>query len=376
MPKKSQVHVLVIDDDDVDRERIRRTLGRYTENFIISEAESLDSGIEIAWQDHIDVVVLDLTLQSTSGLETLARFQKLAPELPIVLVSGIADEEMALESIRSGAEDFITKEGFENKWFKIVLRNAIERHETRKKLLSYSEKLEQANEDLAQFAYVASHDLQEPLRAIQGFGAKLQKEAADTLTEQWSGYTGRMIDGAERMSQLIHDLLDYSQHTLNETEFLPVAICACVKAAQQNLRESIEQENAEVTVGKLPIISGNLGQLVQLFQNLMGNALKYRRADEPPRISITSVATESGTRILISDNGIGIEKEFQQQIFGLFKRLHHREEYPGTGIGLAICKKVVERHGGKIWLESVPGEGSTFCLDFPSRCVVKNTPAV
>ena len=374
MRKSSHVHVLVIDDDDVDRERIRRTLGKYPENFVVSEAESLDTGIEIAWQDNIDVVVLDLTLQSTSGLQTLARFRKLAPELPIVLVSGIADEEMALESIRSGAEDFITKEGFENNWFKIVLRNAIERHETRKKLLIYSEKLEQANEDLAQFAYVASHDLQEPLRAIQGFGAKLQKEAGDTLTEQWSGYTGRMIDGAERMSQLIHDLLDYSHHTLNECEFLPVALSACVQAAQQNLRESIDEEQAEVTFGKLPIIKGNLGQLVQLFQNLIGNALKYRCPEHPPRISITSVATGGGTRILIADNGIGIAKEFQNQIFGLFKRLHRREEYPGTGIGLAICKKVVERHGGKISLESSPGEGCTFCLHFPSSCIVKNTP--
>lgn len=366
------IRVLVIDDNDVDRERIRRSLRRNSGTFSLTEADSLKNGIALANSQPVDVVVLDLTLQETTGLQTLSTFRESVPNVPIVLVSGIADEQMALDSIRNGAEDFIPKDGFENQWFRIVLRNAIERFELKNQLGEYAKKLELANEDLGQFVYVASHDLQEPLRAVKGYGTKLLKETNNTKQPEWTKYLGKIIEGAERMSRLINDLLRYSHHTVQDNEYRAIDLASCVAVAQKNLARAIEESRASITVTKLPVILGDHSQLIHLFQNLIGNAIKYVAPGTLPQITIRSELSQNEIEIYVTDNGIGIEQEFHSQIFGVFKRLHRRDEYTGTGIGLAICKKVVERHHGKLTLKSEPGTGTTFCARFPRSSLAES----
>jgi signal transduction histidine kinase len=361
-----KIRVLVVDDDDVDRERIRRALRRYSIDYEVFDADSLDAGVEACHAQTIDIVILDTYLQTTNGLETLRRFRSLVPSTAIVLMSGLADEHLALQSIQNGAEDFVSKDGFEKRWFQIVLQNAMHRHRMKQQLTEKTKRLEQVNNALRQFTYVSSHELQEPLRAIQGFGEKLRMESGDTLDTKCRGYVQRMVHGAERMHRLINDLLDYSKHTVEgSSEFASVDLNNCLREACENLSTAIEESGAELHANDLPQVMGVNSMLTQLFQNLIGNALKYKQPGKNPVISISWVSSEDEFRIDVKDNGIGIERQYHEQIFGLFKRLHRREEFPGTGIGLAICTRVAELHDGRLTLESSLNQGSTFSVHLP-----------
>ncbi|WP_181233088.1 PAS domain-containing protein [Enhygromyxa salina] len=224
--------------------------------------------------------------------------------------------------------------------------------------------LERSNRDLEQFAYAASHDLQEPLRAVAGCAQILQKQYHGALDESADTLIGHIVDGANRMHALITDLLTYSRITSRGAEFDEVDTNGALNQALANLHSSIVETQGTVDHDPLPPVRGDAGQLAQLFQNLIGNALKYRGAD-PPHIRITTERAGQERVFRVSDNGIGIEPAYFERIFTLFQRLHTRVEYPGTGIGLALCKKIVQRHGGRIWVESVVGRGSSFCFTLP-----------
>jgi PAS domain S-box-containing protein len=234
-----------------------------------------------------------------------------------------------------------------------------ERKELSLKLEEQNRQLSRSNAELEQFAYVASHDLQEPLRAITGCTQILAQRykgqldaGADTLVEH-------IVDGSARMKALIEGLLRLSRVGAHHHFTMGVDSSEALGHALRNLGPSIQQQGAQVTHGPLPQVRGDATQLLQLFQNLISNALKYR-SPQPPQVRITAVSTAEGHQFSVEDNGIGIEAQYFERIFGVFQRLHTRDEYPGTGIGLAICRKIVERHGGRIWLESTPGSGSTF----------------
>ena len=224
--------------------------------------------------------------------------------------------------------------------------------------------LRRANSDLEQFAYSASHDLKEPLRQVAVYSQLLEKKFAGKLDGKASQYLGYCIEGAHRMEMLISDLLAYSQATKTSDASESVSMNEVVETAKKNLATSIEETAAEILTTDLPAVQANSVPLVHLLQNLISNALKYR-SERRPRLKISADEEGDYWRFSLQDNGIGIPKEFQNQIFGIFKRLHNRSEYPGTGIGLAICQKVVEQYGGRIWVESEPGRGSTFFFTLP-----------
>jgi len=226
-----------------------------------------------------------------------------------------------------------------------------------------AEELRRSNAELEQFAYVASHDLQEPLRMIAGYTQLLQKRYADRLDETANEFIAFAVDGARRMQQFIAELLNYSRVTTSARELKPVVLSEVFATTIENLKIAIEERGAKIIADSLPVILGDDRQLVQLFQNLIGNAIKFSKPNETPRVRVSArreSAEPAMSRIAISDNGIGIEPKFFDRIFVMFQRLHSVDQFPGTGVGLAICKKIVERHGGKIWLESKPGEGTTF----------------
>jgi light-regulated signal transduction histidine kinase (bacteriophytochrome) len=228
-------------------------------------------------------------------------------------------------------------------------------------LMARNCELARSNAELQQFAYVASHDLQEPLRMVAGFTQLLAKRYGDKLDEDGREFIKFAVDGATRMKGLIDALLLYASVTSTRRELQEVHSEEIVHQVLDNLQMALRESGGAVECGPLPPVWGDGIQLTQLFQNLIGNALKFR-GETPPRISITceSGVDDNAWRFCVRDNGIGMAAEGRSRLFQVFQRLHEQDRYPGTGIGLAICKKVVERHGGKIWVESALGEGTAF----------------
>jgi len=235
---------------------------------------------------------------------------------------------------------------------------------TKQALQRNSEELARSNAELEQFAYVASHDLQEPLRMVASYTQLLARRYRGKIDSEADEFIGFAVDGATRMQTLIRDLLSYSRIMTQGHSLLPADAKLACDIACRNLQKSIEESGAKVTVGLLPTVHADATQLTQLFQNLIGNALKY--CDErAPLIRVDATAADEAWQFSVQDNGIGIESQYFERIFQMFQRLHTREKYSGTGIGLAICRRIVERHGGRIWVESQPGMGSTFHFAIP-----------
>ncbi|MFL5764063.1 MAG: sensor histidine kinase [Bacteroidia bacterium] len=221
-----------------------------------------------------------------------------------------------------------------------------------------SEELARSNSELEQFAYVASHDLQEPLRMVTSYVQLLAKRYKGKLDEDADEFIGFAVDGSNRMRILINSLLEYSRVN-REKPFEMIDVNALLAEMQQVLSNQIEENHVSIVTTELPTIFGDQVLISQLFQNLISNAIKFK-SDRKPEIRISCKTMENEYLFSVADNGIGIQKEYSDKIFVIFQRLHSKEQYPGTGIGLAICKKIVERHGGRIWVESEPGKGSTF----------------
>jgi PAS domain S-box-containing protein len=229
-----------------------------------------------------------------------------------------------------------------------------------------TEDLRRSNQDLEQFAYVVSHDLQEPLRVVTGFTKLLQDHYKGKLDQDADQYLHYMVDGSFRMSHLITDLLAYARVNTGGRNPSVVSCQAVLDKAMANLGTAISESGARVTHAPLPDLLVDESQIVQLFQNLIGNAVKFRREGVAPTIHVGARREGEQWVLWVGDNGIGIPPEQFGRVFAIFQRLHGRETYPGTGIGLAICKKIVERHSGRIWVESKEGEGTTFYFSLPA----------
>ena len=260
-----------------------------------------------------------------------------------------------------------------------ALQQKIDENErTNAKLEQFSRELERSNRELSDFAFVASHDLQEPLRKIRAFGDRLRLDYRDALGEQGSDFLQRMQSAAQRMSDLINDLLTFSRVNTRGRPFEPVALGEVLRGVLEDLEIKIQETSAEIEIGDMAAIDADPLQMRQLLQNLIGNSLKFSRTDEPPRIRVATAPVEPPSevhaaeyvdidwvRLTVADNGIGFDEKYLDRIFTPFQRLHDRRAYAGTGIGLAICRRIAERHGGTITATSREGAGTTFCVDLP-----------
>ena len=246
-------------------------------------------------------------------------------------------------------------------------RDISERKRAEEEVRRYAEDLRRSNQELEHFAYVASHDLQEPLRTVSSFSQLLAKRYHGKLDTDADEFITFVVEGATRMQTLINDLLAYSRVGTRGKPFAPVDCQAILQDAKENLKAAIAESGAVITHDALPTVTGDRTQLTQLFQNLFSNAIKFRRAGESPRIHVSAELQDDLWQLSVRDNGSGIDPQFFDRIFIIFQRLHGRDEYPGTGIGLAICKKIVERHGGRMWVESEQGRGSTFHFTIPNE---------
>lgn len=255
-----------------------------------------------------------------------------------------------------------------NKGIVLNARDITERKEAEKQIYEFNQKLQNSNQELNDFAYVASHDLQEPLRKIQTFGSRLKTKEASNLSEEGKDYLSRMENAASRMQRLIIDLLGFSRLNTQIKPFQTVELNQIASEVLSDLEVKIEETKAKVTLGKLPVLEAEPTQMRQLIQNLVGNALKFQQLDQIPEIEIYSETIDSqNCRLIVKDNGIGFEEKMLDKIFAVFQRLHGRGEYEGSGVGLAVCRKIAERHNGNITAQSSLGSGAKFIVTLPLK---------
>lgn len=394
--------ILIIDDNPDDRDYYIRSLKKVPNTvYRCFEVAEGAKGLEIADTHSFDCVLLDYSLPGMNGLDILRNLRVHHLYLPVVFLTGQGNEALAVEAIKEGAHDYLSKSTVNSERLHHTICAAIgqscmkrniaekdaqirEKTETLEKFVTELEsikhaqenlitKLTESNSELERFAYVCSHDLQEPLRMISSFTQQLQKHLGAKLDEKGLHYMKYITDGSEQARRLINDVLDYARIE-NESElFHDVESEAVLASVLRDLSTRIEETGAVVTHDVLPVVYMQSTHLRQVLQNLIGNALKF--CVEKPHIHIGVVRDGNFWRFGVRDNGIGIAPEHMHKIFSIFQRLHNRDRYPGTGIGLALCKKVVQKYDGKIWVESKPGQGSTFFFTLPISASQKNKAA-
>jgi light-regulated signal transduction histidine kinase (bacteriophytochrome) len=294
------------------------------------------------------------------GLSNPAEFQRL-----LVFLAGGLGVSWVSESQLRGRERLL-KQAREIERDMIQLKHTEQalRH-SEEDLLRTSRELERSNKDLESFAYIASHDLQEPLRTITGFLQLLEQKVGNQLDDKANQYIHYAVDGSKRMHEMITDLLSYSRVSMQSFSPKLINLRETLEHALSQTRKSIEDSDATITIKELPSVRADATQMLQVFQNLIGNAIKFR-SERPLEIQVEARHDQGFWILSIKDNGIGLDLKQRDKIFKIFQRLHSRQKYPGSGIGLSICKKIIERHGGSIWVEPIPDAGSTFYFTLPS----------
>ena len=364
------LRLLLVEDNAADAELATAELRRGGFEVLSDLVQSKEDLAACLERKAYDVVLADYNLPHFRGMEALDIIRAKGLNTPLILVSGALNSITAVECVKQGATDYVLKDHLAR--LPSCVHRALEETRLRdehtraqEKLAEKLAELARSNRDLEQFAYVASHDLQEPLRMVAAYTQLLAERYRGKLDENADKYIKYAVEGALRMQALVEDLLAFSRVGQNGVEHKDTDSSQAVDEALKNLAAAIQESGAQVTRNQLPIVHADLHQLVQLFQNLVGNAIKFRDKNSPV-IRISAGRTGSEWIFAVADNGIGIAFEHRELIFAIFQRLHTRTEYPGNGVGLPICKRIVEQHGGKIWVESERGHGSTFRFTLPA----------
>lgn len=343
-------------------------------DYNIIHTKSCSDAIELA-ASHIPDLILLSAHKDCDGINVCETLQKsfFKKRPPALMLFGPDDDELIDLSFAAGADDYM-REPIHWKLLHYRINFLIQKRKGEIELSDFTSRLEQINRELKDFTYVVSHDLQEPLHLIRAFAERITKKSHSVLDEQGAIYLQRIEKAASRMQGLIDGLLQYSRLTTQAQEFVQVDLNSVVSEVIADLEVRIDVKKAKVTIADgLGMVEADPLQMRQLFQNLVSNALKYSSPGEPPFIEVfplnlpQNIGRGTLCQIVVKDNGIGFDACFQEQIFGLFQRLHGRDEYNGTGIGLAICKKIVDRHGGTISARSSAGQGAEFIVVLPVR---------
>jgi hypothetical protein len=355
--RNAMLNVLIADDDRGERKELRRTLERSGLAVDCVETETMEQAIAAAESREFDCAIVDYRMPGMSGLDGIAALHERHPFMVIIMATGQGDESIATEAMKRGAADYVTKGTLDASSVKHAIDGAMEKAALQRSLALQRQELEA-------FAAVLAHDLKAPLNSIRSFAQLIeQAEAQAPDTEKVLRYSRNIGDAAKRMEQLIRTLQQYAQSGA-KAALRPVAMAGMVDDAVANLDERIRASGAAVTHGDLPTVMGDASLLIQLLQNLIANAIKF--CEGVPKIHISAEPVGEGDwRFAVRDNGIGIPAGKNGDLFKPFTRLHGGGKYEGTGLGLATCKKIVERHGGAIRCESEEGKGSTFFFTLP-----------
>lgn len=370
-PAHGKLRVLHVEDNSTDIELVAHELRRGGFDLTVDVVQTEREFLTCVRSNSYQVVLADYNLPQWRGLEALNVLRKENLDIPVILVSGALGDVTAVECIKQGAMDYVLKDRLARLPMAVLgalqeKRLRDERQRAMDDLAKKVEELARSNRELEQFAYVASHDLQEPLRMVANYTQLLAQRYRGKLDAQADKYIHYAADGALRMQTLIQDLLTFSRAGRQSTELENTDCNVVVEQALKNLQAAIRESGALVRCDRLPVVLAMGSQLVQVFQNLIGNGLKFH-GPEAPAIQISAQKQADEWVFSVTDNGIGIAPEYCREIFVIFKRLHTRTEYPGNGIGLAICRKIIELHGGRIWVTSKEGHGSTFQFTLPAR---------
>lgn len=351
---------ILIVDDTPDNLRVLSAM-LTNQGFEVRKALSGQRAIASVQADPPDLILLDIKMPEMNGYEVCQHLKANSStcEVPIIFISALDD---ALDKVRAfavGGVDYVTKP-FQEIEVLARIEHQLRIQRLQHQLIEQNEELARSNRELEQFAYVVSHDLQQPLQSVTGFVKLLLLKYEDTLDEFAFDYLNRIHDAGSRMQRLIQDLLAYSRVGRQHQEFQAVDCNLILKQVLDNLQMTIAEKQVKLTYDSLPTVMGNETQLIQLFQNLISNAIKFVQPDAVPQVKILVKLQEQQWLFGVQDNGIGIEPQNLERVFEIFQRTQSAKNYPGTGIGLATCKKIVESHGGQIWVESQLDVGTTF----------------
>jgi signal transduction histidine kinase len=374
-PEPNKIRVLHVEDNEMDAELVAQALRKGGFSFSVAVVQTEAEFEQQLRLQSPDVVIADYNLPQWKGMEALDVLRRAGLDVPLILVSGALGDITAVECIKRGATDYVLKDGLAR--LPEAIRRALdERRQLRLRRLAEedlarkNEELARSNADLEQFAYVASHDLQEPLRMVAAYTQLLAERYQGRLDEDADKFIGYAREGALRMQALVLDLLAFSRVGRCGATCGRVDCNAAVEEVLLSLGPAMQASGAVVTHAALPVVWADRSQMTQVFQNLIGNAIKFH-GKEPPAISVQAEKAGEQWMFSVSDNGIGIAPEYAENIFVVFQRLHTRTEYPGNGIGLAVCKKIIEHCGGKIWVDAQAGHGSIFKFTLPAAAPIQ-----
>lgn len=363
---EKKLKVLLVDDSEPFRDLVRHLLEETSSGSILLESSStLAEGLRRISGGGVDALLLDLLLPDSSGIDTLWKILAQYPDLPIVVLTGLDDEELALRAVKGGAQDFLSKEQLTGEIVLRALRHAVERKSLITRLQSSIAELERNNRDLEQFATAAARVLRSPVEMVSSTCRFLMENESGSLDEEARKRILDAQEGFENVRKLLEDFLSYIHVVVHKPPARERAECkAALDEALEKLKGEMERSGARFTHEALPVVPVEHSALVMLFENLVSNALKFQR-DVPPQIHLG--VQKEGDELIFSvrDNGRGMDPEFPDQIFDLFPRSSPGGERSSRGIGLAICKRIVTNHGGRIWVESRFGEGSVFYFTLP-----------
>ncbi len=359
MISNNKKRILVIDDDRADRKQIIRSLAKAELNYDVEEAETFEASMTLLESNaKYDCIFLDYMIPGVDGLESITRILKLHPYVPIIMMTGEGNEVIATQALQKGAYDYIPKHMIDGYSMARTIKNAIDRAALKKKM-------EIQRRDLQDFASMLAHDLRAPARHINGFMDFIETDISDGNYDKLEDSFGYIRTATKKMNALVDTLYEYTKID-GEAVFSKVSLEKVLENTTAILANDILESRARITFENLPDVYGNGTLLMQLFQNLIMNSLKYNEMSVP-KIDVSAVKKDDKIEVCLKDNGIGIESKYLKKVFAPFQRLVTENQYSGSGLGLATCKKIIDRHQGDIWCESEIGKGSSFYFTLQSH---------